>query len=442
MSLDRSLSSLPEGIQILREYIFYRNLNFLRLFQNFDPLSKGLVSRETLQKALQQSPLYFSPSNIEEIFEAGPKSDLLLDYKMLNNLILKAPPPTTRLSFKNLYSPMRIESLLSPPTVTTSIPKNFFDRKQKFQFAHPALEQLEIPLLKSPSSHPPSSYSPSPNYGAYAPSSTFPSSSQKPKPSSFHPSSLRPPLSSVFPTQTPSPTPSYPSELIEFFCLNNGILLENFEIICAREIAGKFGKVLVDEILESSFVRFFASYKGQLSNNEFKMMMKKLSLSWTDDEIELLHWLIGRREYGGEKKEEKGGRLEERREEGRGKGESKVKKEEKGRKDEGGKKDEEGKKEEGGGGEGEGGWVTVEKVGRWLNWRRRMRLKEVIKIEKEEIKKKEEEGIKIVEVMREVIGVVKKFGLEFFVSIIEPYLMESKQKEYCSYFVFFLRKIH
>ena len=119
-----------------------------------------------------------------------------------------------------------------------------------------------------------------------------------------------------------------------------------------------------------------------------------------------------------------------------------MKKEEKGRKDEGGKKDEEGKKEEGGGGEGEGGWVTVEKVGRWLNWRRRMRLKEVIKIEKEEIKKKEEEGIKIVEVMREVIGVVKKFGLEFFVSIIEPYLMESKQKEYCSYFVFFLRKIH
>lgn len=434
MSFDRSLSSFPEGIQILREYIFYSNLNFLRLFQNFDPLSKGLVSRETLQKALQQSPLYFSPSNIEEIFEAGPKSDLLLDYRMLNNLILKAPPPTTRLSFKNLYSPMRIESLLSPPTVTTSIPKNFFDRKQNFHFTHPALEQLEIPLLKSGSSNPPFSYSPSPNSGSYALSSTFPSSSQMPKHSSLHPNSLHPPLSSVIPTHNPSPTLSYPSEFIEFFCFNNGILLENFEILCAREIAGKFGKVLVDEILESSFVRFCASFKGQLSNNEFKMMMKKLSLTWTDDEIELLHWLIGRREYGGEKKEEKGGRLQERREEGRGKGDSRMKKDEKGRNDEGGKKDEEGKKEE-------GGWVTTEKIGKWLNWRRRMRLKEMIKIEQEKIKKKEEEGIKIGEVMREVIGVVKRFGLEFFVSILEPFLIESKKKIYCSYF-FTFRKIH
>lgn len=436
MSFDRSLASLPEGIQILREYIFYSNLNFLRLFQNVDLLSKGLVSRDSLQKALLQSPLYFSPSNIEEIFEAGPKSDLLLDYRMLNNLILKSPAPTTRLSFKNLYSPMRIESLLSPQTVTPSIPKNFFDRKQKFQFTHPALQQLEIPLLKSPSSHPPSSYSHPPYSGLYAPSSAFLSSSQLPKPTSFHPTSLHPPFSSGFPAPPPSssPSPSYPSELIEFFCLNNGILLENFEIICAREIAGKFGKVLVDEILESSFVRFFASFKGQLSINEFKMMMKKLSLLWTDDEIELLHWLIGRREYGGRKKEEGGGRMEEggkkqiggMKEQG-GKREPGVRNEERGRED-GGKKEEGEKKREEQEGE-EGGWVTTEKVGRWLNWRRRMRLKEVVKIEKEEGKEKIDESIKIGEVMQEVIGIVKRFGLEFFVSILEPYLMESNPKK-------------
>ena len=162
--------------------------------------------------------------------------------------------------------------------------------------------------------------------------------------------------------------------------------------------------------------------------------MKKLSLLWTDDEIELLHWLIGRREYGGRKKEEGGGRMEEggkkqiggMKEQG-GKREPGVRNEERGRED-GGKKEEGEKKREEQEGE-EGGWVTTEKVGRWLNWRRRMRLKEVVKIEKEEGKEKIDESIKIGEVMQEVIGIVKRFGLEFFVSILEPYLMESNPKK-------------
>ena len=62
------LSLLSEGIQVLREYIFYNNLNFLKLCKKRDPFNKGQLSKIEFYHIMHESPFPFSKKNIEEIY--------------------------------------------------------------------------------------------------------------------------------------------------------------------------------------------------------------------------------------------------------------------------------------------------------------------------------------------------------------------------------------
>ena len=102
-----NLDNLSEGFQVLREYIIYSNLNFIKLCREFDLYSASLriiwktnknyeiyvnieiLSKENFKNALKLSPLYFTPNNMEQIYFDAPKNerkDVL--YEALNLMIM------------------------------------------------------------------------------------------------------------------------------------------------------------------------------------------------------------------------------------------------------------------------------------------------------------------------------------------------------------------
>lgn len=83
-----NLDSLSEGFQILREFIVYSNLNFVKLCQDFDIYETRVLSKDAFRNSLKASPLYFTPQNIEQIYNDAPKNsrnDVL--YQELNKWI-------------------------------------------------------------------------------------------------------------------------------------------------------------------------------------------------------------------------------------------------------------------------------------------------------------------------------------------------------------------
>lgn len=215
-------------------------------------MGKGSLSKENFKNCLKMSPLYFTPTNIEQIYEDAPKNgkNEVLYHDLNKNIIVfksfwflfhfflkQGPKPKTRFSFKNLYNIKRTEKLIrNEKDLDMEIEYdigNFFDRKKKFDFKHYDLFRLELPYLRSQEKQ-----------ELLAPEKSYEEQEIK-------------------------------KQLKEFYILNNQIILDNFQIYAAQEITSKFHpnfqKVqIVDEIIESSFCKFF----GITEKKKFEMIVR------------------------------------------------------------------------------------------------------------------------------------------------------------------------
>lgn len=110
---------------------------------------------------------------------------------------------------------------------------NFFDRKKKFDFKHYDLFRLELPYLRTKEKE------------------------------------------DISNRETNYEEQEIKKQLKEFYILNNQIILDNFQTHAAQEITSKFHpnfqKVqIVDEIVESSFCKFF----GITEKKKFEMIVR------------------------------------------------------------------------------------------------------------------------------------------------------------------------
>ena len=99
-----AIGKMSEGIQLLREYVFFKGFNMIQICSTQDELDKGSLSKEEFTQILQlnQQKYVFNKEQIEGIINDAPKSknDEIL-YRELNLWIKSAPKPKTKIMYKN-----------------------------------------------------------------------------------------------------------------------------------------------------------------------------------------------------------------------------------------------------------------------------------------------------------------------------------------------------
>lgn len=88
-----------EGIQCLREYIYYNNYNFAKACAQIDPYDRGYLTNEQLRSLFAESHIKFPAQYVTDIQQNGPRNKIGdLKYKELLTRIKEAGPPNTIIS--------------------------------------------------------------------------------------------------------------------------------------------------------------------------------------------------------------------------------------------------------------------------------------------------------------------------------------------------------
>jgi len=154
-NVNKSLDELSEGIQILREYMFFNRFNFLKQCQTYDRFDTGKLSIEKFESALKKSLYKFNDKHISDIVNDAPKTRKNeIMYRQLHFMLSKGEKPKTKISarfMKNHSSSLIIPE--SPAHVTQeetyeSFLGSFFRTKKIYDFENFDLSHLDIKLLQ------------------------------------------------------------------------------------------------------------------------------------------------------------------------------------------------------------------------------------------------------------------------------------------------------
>ncbi len=104
------IENLSQGFNILREYIWYYNLNLIYFCQSKDPRNEGLIKKEDFRKMISEelrNMFYLTIKNIQEIFRDSPRvqnkeKGNYVKYAVLQNMIKNGPKPTTGYCIPNI----------------------------------------------------------------------------------------------------------------------------------------------------------------------------------------------------------------------------------------------------------------------------------------------------------------------------------------------------
>lgn len=148
--------TFTEGIQCLREYIYYNNYNFLKACSQIDQYDRGYLTFEQLKALFAESHIKFPVPYINDVYQNGVRNKIGdLKYKELNIKIRDAGPPDTiisillqksqeALNMDKKGTPIRIEdyqTYLKPK-------RNILDHMKQSDFQNFGLDKVDASLLE------------------------------------------------------------------------------------------------------------------------------------------------------------------------------------------------------------------------------------------------------------------------------------------------------
>jgi len=152
----KRIDELSEGIQVLREYIFFNRFNFLKQCQLYDKLDTGKLTPEKFEVALKRSPYVFTSKHIQDIINDAPKTRKNeIMYRHMYFLISKGDKPKTKLTAKLMGHTNKsiIIAETSKPEERAgedyeAFLANFFKTKNLYDFENFDLNLLDTELLQ------------------------------------------------------------------------------------------------------------------------------------------------------------------------------------------------------------------------------------------------------------------------------------------------------
>ncbi|CAD8128008.1 unnamed protein product [Paramecium sonneborni] len=265
---------LSEGMQLLREYIYYCKFDFIELCSRYDQFKDGTIQEKVLRDVLvevSKSQFYFTEFDIASILKEAPySSNRNIDYKELYKYLTECVPPKNSYHvFKNAIIRQKQNSA-SNKLFLEEIQKhfeeevsNYFDRKAIYDFKHFNLNLLDLELLSTNA------------------------------------------INIIFDDVVQE-------KMANFSKHNNTIILENFQILIAKKISIQAlpqlaFQFIAPEKIEMALFDFLGIRRNQkmfpfLMKEQFIQLMKvKLyNVEMTYDECSLLYYLIWKRNNFGE----------------------------------------------------------------------------------------------------------------------------------------------